>query len=752
MLVGDSVLLPNLKKADMTHQCICDWLGLTGETWPPDHYRLLGLAPGEGDAAHIEQQVHERLEKVRRYQLLYPDVVTEAMNRLAQAFVCLTDAEAKKAYDAKLFQPTLAPVHEEGIEETPSSDSRDPLAWLYQRQDFTRAVTQLDVPAVGDRSSDNRRSEPDEDDSADTAGEETNADDVPAFTPPPIRRPLGTIAGKKDVILEAAHTSLPARRGLGTKRALYHRIARTRQLLRAWNEAGEYVGHPGRKLAKPIEATDLIHALITLRTHLKSFPPLLGQAGQPGYLVVALARQQVIVPTFQTLLPSQRDSLARDWRAGLKLLHAHLDFLRQELRAMRRRGLVSRTFRIVNGLFHSHLGLLILALGFLAVVVAAWRSVPPEAAEEPKRPGVDAAAQEVSGAYARSMGGPNSPKRDQQPDGPNVLPKRDALGPSKETLPPKESVVPPPASEERSLQVKERYVQAEDIHCIRVAAFVNTGHIVACNGEHRLLLWDLASAKVEEISSFPSHVASLAVCPRTGQVACGDGAGGIHIGEVKADIHWEVDALEQEHTKEITSLAFSADGKWLLSSGLDKKLVLWDVKARKLEQTLDELPQPACAVVLSSDGSRAIAGDADGVIHVWDLKSNRKGNVPAHEKSVTSLALTNDGQTLFSAGKDGVINHWNLANPIKGSKRGEIRDTKALALDPDGSHLYSGGLDKKIRQWSTDGSSEPRILDGAHDLIYSLAVSSDGKWLLSGEAGGKLVLTPIPQSASPAPK
>jgi hypothetical protein len=743
----------------MSHQCICDWLGLAGDAWPPDHYRLLGLPPGEADAARIEQQVHERLEKVRRYQLLQPEHVTEAMNRLAQAFVCLTDAEAKKAYDAKLFRPATAPVV--AVEEAPTADSRDPLAWLYGGQDATRAVTQLDVPVIGDRQAEESSAERDEDDSSETAGPNPQTTEIPAFVPPPVRRHLETISKKKDIILEAAHKSLPARRGLGTKRALYHRIARTRQLLRAWSEAGEYVGHPERKLAKPIEATDLIHALITLRTQLKSFPPLLGQAGQPGYLVIALARQQVIVPTFQTLLPSQRDSLARDWRAGLKLLHAHLEFLRQELRSMRRRGLLSRTFRVMNSLFHSHLGLMILALGLLAVVVAAWRSVPPEAAEEPKQLGADAPRQEVSGALARSMGAPNSPKKDQRTETPKLIPKRDVPITAKEDQPPKESVpsAPPtdagsPPSEDGNPVVKAGKFHAEDIHCIRTAAFLKGGRIVACNGEHRLLLWDLASNKVEEVDKFPSHVTTLAVSSNTGAIACGDEAGGIVISHEDGNSGWVVDPLEKEHSKEITALAFSADGKWLLSGGNDKKVVLWDVNERKQVQSFDELPQPVRAVVLSTDGSRAVAGDADGVIHVWDLKENRKGSLPAHSKSITSLALTNDGQILFSGSKDGVIGRWTLGNPIKGSKRGELRDvvTTALALDPEGRQLYSAGLDKKIRQWNPDDNNESRILDGAHDLIFSLAVSSDGKWLLSGEAGGKLVLTPIPQRSGPNPK
>ena len=82
---------------------IRSWLQLPAGDWPPDHYTLLGLEAGESDVARIEQQVYERMEHVRRYQLTHPEPATEAMNRLAQALVCLTDPAAKRAYDAALL-------------------------------------------------------------------------------------------------------------------------------------------------------------------------------------------------------------------------------------------------------------------------------------------------------------------------------------------------------------------------------------------------------------------------------------------------------------------------------------------------------------------------------------------------------------------------------------------------------------------------------------------------------------------------
>lgn len=86
----------------MSHPLICSALGVAPDQWPPDHYTLLGISPGPVEPSEVEECVLERMEQLRRYQLVHPEAVTDAMNRLAQALVCLSDPSAKAEYDAEL--------------------------------------------------------------------------------------------------------------------------------------------------------------------------------------------------------------------------------------------------------------------------------------------------------------------------------------------------------------------------------------------------------------------------------------------------------------------------------------------------------------------------------------------------------------------------------------------------------------------------------------------------------------------------
>jgi hypothetical protein len=362
----------------MDHDLICSWFGLPRGDWPPDHYRLLGLDPGEGDAELIEQRVHQRLDEVRRYQMMHPEPATEAMNRLAQAFVCLMEPATKRAYDTEVLglTPPPAPVSPQartadtGVHRQLPGEAAD--TGVYQPVPTVVAAPPPPLPAAAATAAvappPPRLPPPLPPLPAATAPPPAPAPEAPptapaANTPPP--EPV-------DPLVEAARSS-PARRGIGTKRALYFRVARTRQLLRVWTALGKYLSSPKRRLNRAVEGPDLVRLLEEVGSLLRGFPPLLGEAGQPGYLVLALTQVDT-VKAFQSFSPHQREALTRDWRAGIKLLLAHRDFLRQEIRAMRKRTFRQRLARGLYSLVTDQPGTVLLLLALLALNVALWRT------------------------------------------------------------------------------------------------------------------------------------------------------------------------------------------------------------------------------------------------------------------------------------------------------------------------------------------------------------------------------------------
>ena len=301
----------------MDYQLLCSWLSLPAGSWPPNHYVLLGLEPGATDVAAIEASVHERMGILRRYQLTNPELATEAMNRLAQAMICLTDESARGSYAAQIAPEVTS--HRPSVPEVPAA------APAVVVEAPASAVVQTIQPPIGP---------------AESGVSETLA-------PLPLE-------------IDTVHT----------RRDLYFRIARTRQIQQLWASVGKHLNDPRHRLNRPTEAADLIHQMKTLSHLIKSHPSRLGQAGQPGYLVLALARQQLIVPTLQTLQLSQRTALARDWKAGEEFLIEQNTMLRGRSRALRRRTPWNHLVRLSYSLLINHPGLVVLSLSLLALNVA----------------------------------------------------------------------------------------------------------------------------------------------------------------------------------------------------------------------------------------------------------------------------------------------------------------------------------------------------------------------------------------------
>lgn len=129
---------------------------------------------------------------------------------------------------------------------------------------------------------------------------------------------------------------------------------------------------PQKRLSKA-ESSELAKLVERVEEAVEDYP-LLGEAGQPGYLIVSLTTLDR-ARDLRNLTLSQRESLERDWRAGLRFLEAHRDFLREEVKRDSKRHWMERMLRGLRAYLNEQpwVALLVL-LGLLALGVAVWRS------------------------------------------------------------------------------------------------------------------------------------------------------------------------------------------------------------------------------------------------------------------------------------------------------------------------------------------------------------------------------------------
>jgi WD40 repeat protein len=199
----------------------------------------------------------------------------------------------------------------------------------------------------------------------------------------------------------------------------------------------------------------------------------------------------------------------------------------------------------------------------------------------------------------------------------------------------------------------------------------------------------------------------------------------------------------------IRRLAASRDERLLALGREDGKIVVWDVRAERILQTLSGHDPKVfdVAFVPGTDGARLASVGGDAMIRIWDANA---GGKPLFSRSVGTgavyaVAVRPDGRQIAAGGEDGMVRTWDPATgqaDLPPLEHGA--SISALAYDASGMSMASGGMDRMVRVWS---SSSGRRRSGplAHPhQITSMAFSPDGRLLAGGggraELGGGILI------------
>ena len=87
------------------------------------------------------------------------------------------------------------------------------------------------------------------------------------------------------------------------------------------------------------------------------------------------------------------------------------------------------------------------------------------------------------------------------------------------------------------------------------------------------------------------------------------------------------------HTKEVTCLTFSLDGKLLVSGGSNKAVSLWDIQTGGIIRSFDDHPDQVTSVSISADCSR-IASVSSAMIYLWNVQTGEGVPLSHTEKSL----------------------------------------------------------------------------------------------------------------------
>ncbi|QTA82303.1 WD40 repeat-containing protein [Desulfonema limicola] len=194
------------------------------------------------------------------------------------------------------------------------------------------------------------------------------------------------------------------------------------------------------------------------------------------------------------------------------------------------------------------------------------------------------------------------------------------------------------------------------------------------------------------------------------------------------------------HSRTITDLDISPDGKQLVTASQDSSACLWDVKTGRLIRKFTGHSEEINDVDFAPDGSLIITGSDDGSALIWDAKTGKTIQQFTPDSCITAVAFSPDAKYAATGADSNWIRIWDTKTGIEITRmyfenetcKGRSLGIGSVIFTPDGQYILSGSSDCIARLSDVKNGKVIRKYIGHSDSINSAAISHDGSMLLTG--------------------
>jgi WD40 repeat protein/serine/threonine protein kinase len=161
------------------------------------------------------------------------------------------------------------------------------------------------------------------------------------------------------------------------------------------------------------------------------------------------------------------------------------------------------------------------------------------------------------------------------------------------------------------------------------------------------------------------------------------------------------------HDGPLVAIAYSPDGKTLLTAGGTTGATLWNAETGQALSRPLKRDAVLTAAAFSRDGSKLALGWDNGEARVFDVATHAPvGRMMGQNKAINSVDFNDDGRRVLTSGMDGKAREWNATTGLALSPVMEHDQPILKALfSPDGTRVLTLDKGGSAQLWNADNGN-----------------------------------------------
>lgn len=229
--------------------------------------------------------------------------------------------------------------------------------------------------------------------------------------------------------------------------------------------------------------------------------------------------------------------------------------------------------------------------------------------------------------------------------------------------------------------------------------------LLSAADDGKVMLWDLAQgACLREFKCHDGDILCLAVHPSQPWFATGGVDGAVRI--------WQLYTIEQLHEFRgenlwIRGVAFSPDGKSLLSTGHEELVRCWDIESGQLRWHSERVKSKLHALAINALADTVFVGGQSGVLYEYRISNGELVDKISTDLTwIRGLNTCVKSRHLAVCANSGRVKIYRMDKPSTTAPEFDFAAHEqpiwSIALSPQGECFATGGVDAQVKVWHND--------------------------------------------------